>query len=106
MVLKFDGIIDLQPEFSFVCGAGSQCCACKSPIPGRAGKSAKKLLDRERPFSLGLAGSLSFFVPPPSRAFRYARGHLHVSRFARRTKKKERLHVVSQRATHLKGEAL
>ena len=48
--------------------------------------------------SLGLAGSLSFFVPPPSRAFRYARGHLHVSRFARRTKKKERL--------HLKGEAL
>ena len=55
---------------------------------------------------LGLAGSLSFFVPPPSRAFRYARGHLHVSRFARRTKKKERLHVVSQRATHLKGEAL
>ena len=33
---------------------------------------------------------LSFFVPLPSRAISHARGHLRVSRFARRTTEKKR----------------
>ena len=40
------------------------------------------------------AGSLSFVVPLPSRAFSHARGICGLGRFARRTKKKERLLVV------------
>ena len=36
----------------------------------------------------GFADSLSFFLPLPSRAISHARGHLRVSRFARRTTEK------------------
>ena len=42
----------------------------------------------EKTILSGFAGSLSFFVPLPSRAISHARGHLRVSRFARQTTEK------------------
>ena len=41
-----------------------------------------------RTILLGFAGSPSFFVPLPSRAISHTRGHLRISRFARRTTEK------------------
>ena len=48
----------------------------------------KKSLDCGKTILSGFAGSLSFFVPLPSRAISHARGHLRVSHFAQRTTEK------------------
>ena len=71
----------------------STCLACQ-----HFSFDANKSIDRE----MGFAGSLSFFVPLPSRAISHARGHLRVSRFARRTtekKKKETAHSLTADGT-------
>ena len=52
------------------------------------GFDAEKSLDTWKTILSGFAGSLSFFVPLSSRAVSHARGHLRVSRFARRTTEK------------------
>ena len=54
----------------------------------------KKLLDRERPFSLAFTGRLSFFITLTSRAFSYACSHLHVSHALLNRLRKKRLLIV------------
>ena len=63
---------------------------CVEYVPGLSTLQfwGQKITRPWRTILSGFAGSVSFFVPLPSRAISHARGHLRISRFARRTTEK------------------
>ena len=73
-------LLGLPPSFRASRGFAARARVCIPPT---------KPEEKERLLAVyGFAGSLSFFVPLPSRAISLARGHSRVSRFARRTTEK------------------
>ena len=80
--------------FRFSKGSGRarerrSCETRETRVAAREEKTTTKKITRSWKTILpGFAGGLSFFVPLPSRAVSHARGHLRVSRFARRTTEK------------------